>query len=44
MPVPVEKRGDRIKVLSLADEFAKAIQNVYDETSVSKMLGVNPEF
>lgn len=44
VPVPVEKRGDRIKVLSLADEFAKAIQNVYDETSVSKMLGVNPEF
>ncbi len=44
VPVPVEKRGDRIKVLSLVDEFAKAIRNVYDETSVSKMLGVNPEF
>ena len=44
VPVPKEHLGGKIKVLSLADEFAKAIQNVYDETSVSEMLGVNPEF
>ena len=44
VPVPEEHLGGKIKVLSLADEFAKAIQNVYDETSVSEMLGVNPEF
>ena len=44
VPVPPERLGGKIKVLSLADEFAKAIQNVYDETSVSEMLGVNPEF
>ena len=46
VPVPAEHLGgdSKIKILSLADEFAKAIQNVYDETSVSAMLGVNPEF
>ncbi len=44
VPVPKDHLGGKIKVLSLADEFAKAIQNVYDETSVSEMLGVNPEF
>jgi ribose-phosphate pyrophosphokinase len=44
VPIPAERRGGKIRVLSLADEFAKAIQNVYDETSVSAMLGVNPEF
>lgn len=44
VPVAKEHLGGKIKVLSLADEFAKAIQNVYDETSVSEMLGVNPEF
>lgn len=46
VPVPPEHlgAGSKIHVLSLADEFAKAIQNVYDETSVSAMLGVNPEF
>lgn len=44
VPVAKEHLGGKIKVLSLANEFAKAIQNVYDETSVSEMLGVNPEF
>lgn len=44
VPVPQEHQGGKIKILSVADEFAKAIQNVYDETSVSAMLGVNPEF
>ena len=34
----------KIKVLSLADEFARAIQNVYTESSVSGMFGINPEF
>ncbi len=43
VPVPPEKRGDKIKVISLADEFAKAIKNVFEEESVSAMLGVNPE-
>lgn len=46
VPVPAEHLGEgsKFKVISLADEFAKAIQNVFDETSVSAMLGVNPEF
>ena len=44
VPVPAERQGGKIKVVSLADEFARAIQNVYDETSVSGLFGVNPEF
>ena len=46
VPVPPEHLGEgsKIRIISLADEFAKAIQNVYEETSVSAMLGVNPEF
>lgn len=47
VPVPAEILADpanKIRVISLADEFSKAIQNVFDETSVSAMLGVNPEF
>ena len=38
------KACSKIKVLSLADEFARAIQNVYTEQSVSGMFGINPEF
>ena len=34
----------KLKVLSLADELARAIQNVYTESSVSGMFGINPEF
>ena len=44
VPFGAGNRPSEGLVLSLADEFAKAIQNVYDETSVSEMLGVNPEF
>lgn len=34
----------KIKVLSLADELSRAIQNVYGEQSVSGLFGINPEF
>lgn len=34
----------KIKTISVADEFARAIQNVYTESSVSGMFGINPEF
>lgn len=34
----------KIKTISVADEFARAIQNVYMESSVSGMFGINPEF
>jgi len=44
VPVPADKRGGKIRVISVADEFAKAIKNVFEEESVSAMLGVNPEF
>ena len=45
--VPLSERGaasGKIKLISLADEFARAIKNVYDEASVSGMFGINPEF
>jgi ribose-phosphate pyrophosphokinase len=38
------KACTKIKVISVADEFARAIQSVYSETSVSGMFGINPEF
>ncbi len=38
------KACHKIHLLSLADEFARAIHNVYTEQSVSGMFGINPEF
>ena len=36
--IPV-KEGGKIKTISVAEEFASAIQAVYDERSVSKLIG-----
>ncbi len=44
VPLRADHPCTKIKVLSLADEFARAIQNVYTESSVSGMFGINPEF
>lgn len=38
------KACDKIQIISVADEFARAINNVYREVSVSGLFGINPEF
>ncbi len=42
LPVPFEKRGSKIRVLSVAPLFAHAIQNVYNDESVSELF--DPDF
>jgi ribose-phosphate pyrophosphokinase len=42
VPVPDERRGGKIRVLSVAPLFAHAIQNVYNDESVSELF--DPEF
>lgn len=42
IPVPEEKRGDKIKVVSVASLFARAISNVYGNESVSELF--DPDF
>jgi ribose-phosphate pyrophosphokinase len=42
VPVPEEMLGDRIKVLSVAPLFAHAINNVFNDESVSELF--DPEF
>lgn len=37
IPVPIEKRGDKIKVISVAPMFAQAIATVYSNASVSDL-------
>lgn len=42
LPVPQEQRGGKIRVLSVAPLFAHAIQNVYNDESVSELF--DPDF
>ncbi len=42
LPVPIECRDGKIRVLSVAPLFANAIQNVYDDESVSELF--DPDF
>ncbi len=42
LPVPEEKRGSKIRVLSVAPLFAHAIQNVFEDESVSELF--DPDF
>jgi ribose-phosphate pyrophosphokinase len=42
LPVPVEQRTGKLHVLSVAPLFAHAIQNVYDDESVSELF--DPDF
>jgi ribose-phosphate pyrophosphokinase len=42
LPVPEERRGGKIRVLSVAPLFARAIQNVYNDESVSELF--DPDF
>jgi len=42
LPVPQERRGGRIRVLSVAPLIAHAIQNVYNNESVSELF--DPDF
>ncbi|HET6497693.1 MAG TPA: ribose-phosphate pyrophosphokinase [Coriobacteriia bacterium] len=42
LPVPEGRRGGRIRVLSVAPLFARAIQNVYNDESVSELF--DPDF
>jgi ribose-phosphate pyrophosphokinase len=42
LPVPEERRDGKIHVLSVAPLFAHAIQNVYDDESVSELF--DPDF
>jgi len=42
LPVPEEHRGGKIRVLSVAPLFAHAIQNVYNDESVSELF--DPDF
>jgi ribose-phosphate pyrophosphokinase len=42
LPVPMERRDDKIQVLSVAPLFAHAIRNVFDNESVSELF--DPEF
>lgn len=41
VPVPPEKRGTRIKVISVAPLFAQAISNVFNDRSVSELFDPN---
>jgi ribose-phosphate pyrophosphokinase len=42
LPVPAERRGGKIRVLSVAPLFGRAIQNVYNDESVSELF--DPDF
>lgn len=42
LPVPDDKRGGKIRVLSVAPLIARAIQNVYNDESVSELF--DPDF
>lgn len=42
LPVASERRGGKIRVLSVAPLFARAIQNVYNDESVSELF--DPDF
>ncbi len=42
LPVPSEQRGGKIRVLSVAPLFGRAIQNVYNDDSVSELF--DPDF
>ena len=42
IPVPIEYQTGKIKVVSVAPLFARAIKNVYDNTSVSELF--DPDF
>jgi ribose-phosphate pyrophosphokinase len=42
VPVPIEHQGGKIRVITVAPLVAKAIQNVYEEQSVSELF--DPEF
>jgi len=42
LPVPEDRRHGKIKVLSVAPLFAHAIQNVYEDESVSELF--DPDF
>jgi len=42
LPVPEERRHGKLHVLSVAPLFAHAIQNVYDDESVSELF--DPDF
>jgi ribose-phosphate pyrophosphokinase len=42
VPVPMEHRGGKIRVLSVAPLMARAIQNVFDDESVSELF--DPDF
>jgi len=42
LPVPQDKRGGKIRVLSVAPLIARAIQNVYNDESVSELF--DPDF
>ena len=42
IPVPVEKRNSKIRVLSVAPLFAHALQNVFNDDSVSELF--DPDF
>jgi ribose-phosphate pyrophosphokinase len=42
LPVPDEQRSGKIRVLSVAPLFARAIQNVYNDDSVSELF--DPDF
>lgn len=41
VPVPVEKRGTKVKVISVAPLFAQAINNVFNDRSVSELFDPN---
>ncbi|MBN1192672.1 MAG: ribose-phosphate pyrophosphokinase [Coriobacteriia bacterium] len=42
LPVPEDQQGPKIRVLSVAPLFARAIQNVYNDDSVSELF--DPDF
>lgn len=42
LPVPEDKQGHKIRVLSVAPLFAHAVQNVYNDESVSELF--DPDF
>lgn len=42
LPIPAERLGGRMRVLSVAPLFARAIQNVYNDESVSELF--DPDF
>jgi ribose-phosphate pyrophosphokinase len=38
IPIPESKRGEKIKVLSVAETFAEAMTNIFTDNSISKMF------